>query len=122
MSGDWLPVDGTQLAGVAVLVAMAAIAIVLAIAVLRLLRAVWRWAARGGSGRTKDDAPQSATAVQREPVAGGFVVTPADLLAIKSNLDAVSRQLGDLELKLRSNPPSRRSGPGRPSGAGPESL
>ena len=74
-------------------------AILLAFGVVRFLGGVWNWIFRAGRG--------GATA-RREPVsavppdlASDAKLTATQILAIKSNLDAVSRQLADLELKLR---------------------
>src|SRR3954449_456840 len=93
---------GFDLKGLALLGIAAAIAIILAFGVIRLCRGLWRWmfaASRTGQGARTEPASAAPSSVVADPR-----LTATHILAIRSNLDAVSRQLADLELKLRSHP------------------
>jgi hypothetical protein len=68
---------------------------------LSLVRALIRWAVgASGSTRAAGHEPVSSTVLVPHPVSG------SDLFAVRSNLDAVSRQLEDLERKLRRATPT----------------
>jgi hypothetical protein len=90
---------GFDLQGLAFLGVAAATAIILAFSVIRLLGGVWSWIFSAGQSRKR----ARAEAVSDVPLnlASDPRLTATQILAIKSNLDAVSRQLADLELKLR---------------------
>jgi hypothetical protein len=90
---------GFDLQGLAFLGIAAATAIILAFSVIRLLGGVWNWIFSAGQVRERVRA-EAVSAVPLDDVSDPKL-TATQILAIKSNLDAVSRQLADLELKLR---------------------
>jgi hypothetical protein len=94
-----MEVGWDQMMAVALLTIAAAVGIGTVIVALRLMRALIRWVA-GASG--------SHAVVVREPATSTTLlphpVSASDLFAVRSNLDAVSRQLEDLENKLRRAP------------------
>jgi hypothetical protein len=89
-----------DLQGLAFLGIAAGIAIVLAFGVMRLCKGVWRW--MFAVSRTEQRARVEPYSNVPPSVVADPKLTATHILAIKSNLDAVSRQLADLELKLRS--------------------
>jgi hypothetical protein len=94
--------SGFDIQALAFLAIAAASAITVAFGMVRLLRSLWGWVFRTGKGRegTRTEPERAAP----HTVVGDPKLTATHILAIKSNLDAVSRQLADLELKLRSLP------------------
>ena len=108
-------VASEQMLAVAVLGAAAAAGLGIMLVLALLLRGLWRWALGNGLSKSSN-----------QPQAGGLpapLLNPlaaSDLLAIRSNLDAVSRQIEDLEKKLRRAPPPRtRAAATRPLPANP---
>jgi len=95
-------VASEQMLAVAVLGAAAAAGLGIMLVLALLLRGLWRWALGNGFSKRSN-----------QPQAGGLpapLLNPlaaSDLLAIRSNLDAVSRQLEDLEKKLRRAPAAK---------------
>jgi hypothetical protein len=68
---------------------------------LSLVRALIRWAVGAtGTNPAGGHEPISSTVLLAHPISG------SDLFAVRSNLDAVSRQLEDLERKLRRATPT----------------
>jgi hypothetical protein len=91
-----------DLRGLVFLGIAAAIAITVVFGVIRFFGKLWGWvfSTRKGDERAR---PELISAAPRIVVTDPKL-TATHILAIKSNLDAVSRQLADLELKLRSHP------------------
>jgi hypothetical protein len=88
-----------QMVAVALLTIAAAVGIGTLLLALSLIRALIRWIV--GAGVSNDAAlkePVGSSALLSHPVSA------SDLFAVRSNLDAVSRQLEDLEKKLRRAP------------------
>ena len=83
----------------AVLGAAAALGLGLVFGAAVLVRGLFRWAAGTGSARKP---PRVGAAGGPPPLPGPLAAS--DLFAIRSNLDAVSRQIEDLERKLRHAP------------------
>ncbi len=93
-------------------VALLGVALALGIGSLFLLvllaRLIWRWMI----GARARDSQAHGTFPKQEPMSGtayGPGVTAADLFTIRSNLNAVSRQIEDLERKLRLGAPGHIS-------------
>jgi hypothetical protein len=95
--------EWSQVSALGVLAAGAAILIVLALGLVSLVRRLGRWIAGGTSA---PEADQSA-GKPADPVIPDPIVTASDLFAVRSNLNAVARQLEDLESRLRLHPPRR---------------
>jgi hypothetical protein len=95
-------IEWSQVSALGVIAAAVAVCIVLVFGVVGLVRRVWTWVA--GDRRLRETSKVSTTP---EAILAGGVVTASDIFAIRSNLAAVSRQLEDLESKLRLNPPKR---------------
>jgi hypothetical protein len=94
-----MEVGWDQMVAVALLTIAAAVGIGTLLLALSLIRALIRWIV--GAGVSNDAAlkePVGSSALLSHPVSA------SDLFAVRSNLDAVSRQLEDLERKLRSAP------------------
>jgi hypothetical protein len=85
-----------------VIAAGIALVIVLTLAIVGFARALWRWIA-GGPPEKSVPAPVPAS----EAAKLDGTVTASDLFAVRSNLNAVARQLEDLEIKLRLHAPRR---------------
>jgi hypothetical protein len=94
-------IEWSQISALGVLAAAAAVCVVLLVGFVSLLRRMGKWIAGGNRPR------EAQTSVKPEAVSSDSVVTASDIFAIRSNLAAVSRQLEDLENKLRLNPPKR---------------
>lgn len=107
-----MEVGWDQMLAMALLAIAAAAGIGTLLLALSLTRALIRWiVGAGGSTDIAGHAPVASSAVASPPVSA------SDLFAVRSNLDAVSRQLEDLEKKLRRAPPaaSLAKGPRRKS-------
>jgi hypothetical protein len=103
--------DWDQAVAIGTLIGCAVLAFGVLFALLRLARSVGRWVF-GGSRPPPAPSPSDRPAAPFDPA-----VTAADLVAIRSNLSAVSRQIEDLERKLRLSaaaPAAAR--PGAPAG------
>jgi hypothetical protein len=91
--------DWDQMLAVAILGAAAAVGLGVVFLASRLVRALLRWVVGANSANA---------VVEPEPAARNpslpQPVCASDLFAVRSNLDAVSRQLEDLERKLRRVP------------------
>ena len=87
-----MDLNSEQVLGLLVLAALAAAALALVFVAFRAVG----WLVRRARGRRE---------AARAAVAAAFVppVSASDLYAVRANLEAVSRQLADLELKLRLN-------------------
>ena len=92
---------GDQMLAVALLAIAAAAGIGTLLLALSLVRALIRWiVGAGGSNDLAGHEPPASSTVASPPVSA------SDLFAVRSNLDALSRQLEDLEKKLRRAPPA----------------
>jgi hypothetical protein len=94
-----MEVGWDQMVAVALLTIAAAVGIGTLMLVVSLIRALIRWIV--GASVSNDVAllePVGSSALLSHPVSA------SDLFAVRSNLDAVSRQLEDLEKKLRRAP------------------
>ena len=93
-----------QMLALAALAAAASVGLGLVFLAAVLVRGLFRWAA--GTG-----APAARHRVEAvgAPLPPPGALAASDLFAIRSNLDAVSRQLEDLERKLRLSPAPERS-------------
>jgi hypothetical protein len=91
--------SGLNLQGLAFLGVAAATAMLVAFGLIRFLLGLWRWT----FGGPRDRGSKLIDTVAKEPVIAfdDPKLTATHILAIRSNLDAVSRQLADLELRLR---------------------
>ncbi|MGO4525077.1 hypothetical protein AB4097_09470 [Microvirga sp. 2MCAF35] len=91
--------DGSDQLGSAVTLGIVlAVGLILFSLVAWLVLAVWRWVAGNGSKpRKQEDVPK----LDLQPTAGASGVSASDLFVIRSNLNAVARQVEDLERKLR---------------------
>jgi hypothetical protein len=101
--------NGVELQGLIFLGLAIAIAFVVALGLIRFLRGVWNWvfpARAPGRGDRPEAEPMGRLIAVGDPK-----LTATHILAIKSNLDAVSRQLADLESRLRSQSSSGSSTP-----------
>jgi hypothetical protein len=99
--------DWDQAVAIGTLIGCAVLALGVLLALLRLVRSVGRWVF-GGSRPPAVPLPAAGPAAPFDPA-----VTAADLVAIRSNLGAVSRQIEDLERRLRLGaavPPAARPG------------
>jgi hypothetical protein len=104
--------NGVELQGLIFLGLAVAIAFIIAFGLIRFLRGVWLWVFPARAPE-RVDRPETES-IARQMVVGDPKLTAAHILAIKSNLDAVSRQLADLESRLRSQASSSVStGPSR---------
>jgi hypothetical protein len=95
---------GVELQGLVFLGLTIAIAFIVAFGLIRFLRGIWNWVFPARSPDRADRA--KAEPIGRLIAVGDPKLTATHILAIKSNLDAVSRQLADLESRLRSQPSS----------------
>jgi hypothetical protein len=91
---DW----SDQLGSVVTLGIVLAIGLVLFFLAACLIRAVWRWMIGSGSKHT-DQRPEPGLELLQSIDASG--VSASDLFIIRSNLNAVARQVEDLERRLR---------------------
>jgi predicted RND superfamily exporter protein len=94
--------DASDQLGSAVLLGIVlAVGLVLFFLAAWLVRVAWRWMVEGSSQRTEQ---------KQEPkpeVAQPSGVSASDLFVIRSNLNAVARQVEDLERRLRLERPGR---------------
>jgi hypothetical protein len=91
-------IDWDKAMAIAILAAAAALGIVLVLVVLGLARSALRWVAAQGKPKAR------RAEAKMVPIRAGSIDSPvsaSDLYAVRANLDAVSRQLADLEMKLR---------------------
>jgi hypothetical protein len=94
MAFDW-----DQMLAVALLAAAAAVGLGLVALTFRLVSGFIKWALGAETAnRPARSEPAAPVALPAQPVCA------SDLFAVRSNLDAVSRQLEDLEKKLRRAP------------------
>ena len=94
MYASGLNLEGTAFLGIAV-----ALTLAIGFGLIRLLVGLRRWIFGGPSDR--ETSLIDAVAAEPVVVLGDPKLTATHILAIKSNLDAVSRQLADLEFRLR---------------------
>jgi hypothetical protein len=94
MDASGVNLEDTASLGIAV-----ALSLAVGFGLFRLLVLLWKWTFRGAQDRKS----RLIEAAAKEPVVslGDPKLTATHILAIKSNLDAVSRQLADLEVRLR---------------------
>lgn len=102
MDWEWntftMSVGEDQLTAIAVLGIALALGGGLFVLVAALVKRIWAWMV--GS---RPHAPKEGRAPGTEPVSGSVLgVTASDLFVVRSNLNAVSRQVEDLERKLRA--------------------
>jgi hypothetical protein len=71
-----------------------------------LIRAVWRWMT-GGSPKRRDLRQETKLELAQPTNASG--VSASDLFVIRSNLNAVARQVEDLERRLRLSSSEREN-------------
>jgi hypothetical protein len=94
-----MEVGWDQMLALALLTTAAAVGIGALMLAFSLIRALIRWiVGAGGSEAIAGHEPVTSSALPSPPVSA------SDLFAVRSNLDAVSRQLEDLEKKLRRAP------------------
>lgn len=106
-----MKLDWDQAVAIGILIICALLALGVFFALLRLATGVGRWVS--GGSRPPSSPPPAA----RPAAPFDATVTAADLVAIRSNLDAVSRQIEDLERRLRLSA-AASARPGAPA-AGP---
>ena len=97
-----MSIDAGQLIAVSFMGAALAFGIGLFYLLVLLVKRTWMWVA----GASPQPHKQQNHTPQQEPSAGAAYdapITASDLYVIKSNLAAVSRQVEDLERKLRLN-------------------
>lgn len=97
-----MDIEWSQVSAIGVLAAAAAVCIVLVVGIIGLLRRLWRWIAGEAQPRETPKAPAKLEAVSPDSA-----VSASDIFAVRSNLAAVSRQLEDLENRLRLTAPKR---------------
>jgi hypothetical protein len=85
-----------QLGSAVTLGLVLAVGLILFSLVAWLVLAIWRWVAGSGS-KPKDGEPK----FDLTPAIGASGVSASDLFVIRSNLNAVARQVEDLERRLR---------------------
>jgi flagellar biosynthesis/type III secretory pathway M-ring protein FliF/YscJ len=91
--------DGSDQLGSAVTLGfVVAVGLVLFFLAAWLARAVWRWMTRGGP-KQKDQRQEPKLELAQPTNASS--VSASDLFVIRSNLNAVARQVEDLERRLR---------------------
>jgi flagellar biosynthesis/type III secretory pathway M-ring protein FliF/YscJ len=91
--------DGIDQLGSAVTLGIVlAVGIVVFFLAAWLIRAVWRWMT-GGSPKRRDQRQEPKFELAQPTNASG--VSASDLFVIRSNLNAVARQVEDLERRLR---------------------
>jgi hypothetical protein len=91
--------DGSDQLGSAVTLGIVmAVGIVAFFVAAWLIRAVWRWMT-GGSPKRRDLRQETKFELAQPTNASG--VSASDLFVIRSNLNAVARQVEDLERRLR---------------------
>ena len=94
--------DGSDQLGSAVMLGIVfAVGLVLFFLAAWLVRAVWRWMTGSGS-KPKDQGREPELGLSQSIGATG--VSASDLFVIRSNLNAVARQVEDLERRLRLAP------------------
>lgn len=99
--------DGSdQLGSVVTLGIGLAVGLMLFLLIAWLVRAIWRWMI--GEGRQVDRGREQEPKFDPVKPIGPSGVSASDLFVIRSNLNAVARQIEDLERRLRLEP-ARRS-------------
>ncbi|WP_262268287.1 MULTISPECIES: hypothetical protein [Microvirga] len=92
--------DGSDQLGSAVTLGIVlAVGVALVLLLVGLVRAVWRWMI-GGTRSAKGARKQEPRLDPVEPI-GPAGVTASDLFVVRSNLNAIARQVEDLERRLR---------------------
>ncbi|MBQ0823834.1 hypothetical protein HPT29_015645 [Microvirga terrae] len=92
--------DGSDQLGSAVTLGIVlAVGVVLVLLLIWLVRAVWRWM-MGDTRSAKKAQKQEPVADPVKPI-GSAGVTASDLFVVRSNLNAIARQVEDLERRLR---------------------
>jgi hypothetical protein len=95
--------DGSdQISSAVMLGAVLAVGLALFFLLIWLVRGVWRWMTGGGQ-QTRSAQDQEPKFDSAKPI-NGSAVSASDLFVVRSNLNAVARQLEDLERKLRLEP------------------
>ena len=89
---------GDQLGAAVTLGLVLAVGLLLFVLVAWLFRAAWRWIA-GSSSKPKNQ--QDQPALDLKPAISASGVSASDLFVIRTNLNAVARQVEDLERRLR---------------------
>jgi hypothetical protein len=97
--------DGSDQLGSAVTTGIVlAVGLMLFLLLAWLARAVWRWVTGGGSN---PKAQRKELKLELGRSLGEVGVSASDLFVIRSNLNAVARQVEDLERRLRLETSSR---------------
>ncbi|EIM28447.1 hypothetical protein [Microvirga lotononidis] len=92
---------GDQLGVAVTLGIVVAVGLALFVLIAWLFRAVWRWIAGSGSKpKGQGDDPK----LDLKPTIGASGISASDLFVIRTNLNAVARQVEDLERRLRLAP------------------
>ncbi|MBA1156721.1 hypothetical protein [Microvirga mediterraneensis] len=87
-----------QLGAAVTLGIVLAVGLLLFVLVALIVRAIWRWIAGSGSKpKNQGDEPM----LDVKPAIGTSGVSASDLFVIRTNLNAVARQVEDLERRLR---------------------
>jgi len=87
-----------QLGSAVTLGLVLAVGLILFSLVAWLVLAIWRWVAGNGSKPKKQEGEPK---LDLTPAIGASGVSASDLFVIRSNLNAVARQVEDLERRLR---------------------
>ncbi len=95
-----MTIEWSQISAIGVIAAAVAVCIALVLGLVGLLRRIWKWVAGG-----RETPVTPSVGPKPEAISLDSAVTASDIFAVRSNLNAVSRQLEDLENKLRLNPP-----------------
>ena len=91
--------DGSDQLGSAVMLGVVfVVGLILLFLAAWLIRAVWRWMI-GGRSKPKGQGREPELGLSQS--IGGTGVSASDLFVIRSNLNAVARQVEDLERRLR---------------------
>jgi hypothetical protein len=98
--------DGAnQLGSVVTLGIILAVGLMLFFLCAWLVRGIWRWMT-GGGRQARDTQKQEPRFDPIKPI-NISGVSAADLFVVRSNLNAVARQIEDLERRLRLDPSAR---------------